>query len=81
LVSIPAAVTVKAVQHSLLAVLDSAGSRSIASSVEGIVAPTSFALSTSEIQYSTPYDVDPSTAAPWVLSDVGIRKIGPNVTA
>jgi hypothetical protein len=81
LVSIPSSVTVKAVQHSLLAALDAAGSRSIASSVEGIVSPTSFSLSTSESQYSTPYDVDPSTGAPWLLSDIGTRKIGPTVTA
>jgi len=79
--SIPAPAIVKAVQHTLLSNLDAPGARSIASSVEGIVGPTSFPLSTSPLQYSTPYDVDPSTGLPWLLADTGIRKIGPVVTA
>ena len=78
---IPTAVAVLAVGHKLLAGLDAAGSRSIGSSVNEIVGPESFALSTTPLFEGQPYDFDPVTGVSWLLSDIPMRRIGPVVTA
>jgi hypothetical protein len=80
--AIPSTVNVLACQHDLLGLVDAAGARSIASSVNGNVDANSFALSTSGSQYLTQYDTDPVTGLAWQLTDlVASRELGPAVTS
>lgn len=77
---IPAASSIPAVQHVLDAKLDSAGSRSIASSFDGAAAATSNALTVDYKMYTTPYDANPSTGLPWEVSDFP-APFGPAISA
>jgi hypothetical protein len=78
---VPPSVAVLAVGHRMMAALDSAGARSIASSVNEITGPVSTALGTSPHVVLQPYDVDPVTGLPWLLANIILRRIGPVVTA
>jgi hypothetical protein len=78
---IPPTSFVLAVQHSLDAQLDSAGSHSIASTVNEVAAGAGTPLSVTNVMVVTPFDVDPVTGLPWVLSDIPTRRIGVELTA
>jgi hypothetical protein len=78
---IPPSVFVLATQHSLDAQLDSAGSHSIASTVDEVAAGAGTPLATANFMVVTPYDVDPVTGLPWVLTDIPTRRIGVELTA
>jgi hypothetical protein len=78
---IPPASEVLAVQHSLLASVNTAGTQVIASSLNEITGPVNTAPSVTPHMALQPYDVDPATGAAWVLAEIPTRRIGPVVTA
>jgi hypothetical protein len=78
---IPPASEVLAVQHSLLASVNTAGTQVIASSLNEITGTVNTAPSVTPNMALQPYDVDPATGAAWVLAEIPTRRIGPVVTA
>lgn len=78
---IPAGSLVFGVQHCLCAQLDIAGSRSISSSVGGVVSSQQDALTLTPTIAHTPYDKNPATSSAWALTDFPGTQIGPSVTA
>jgi hypothetical protein len=80
IVGIPASSSVLAAQHVLMAGLDVAGSRVVASSVNEITGAVAVSLSTTAHMITQPYDVDPVTGLAWVLASIPARRIGPVVT-
>lgn len=52
---VPASVQILAVQHGLLSEIDAAGVRTIASNLNGVQGPDTFALTTSFLYYNEPY--------------------------
>jgi len=72
-------VQIFAVQHVLDARIDISGTRLLASDVSGIVGPST-GLSTSYAMLKQPYDVNPATSNPWLLTDFSSIQFGPKVT-
>lgn len=78
LTGVPVGASLIFLQHDLDMEVDS-GSRSVASDVAGIPAPTSTALSSNYHIYPTPYDTNPSTGVQFVTADFPLNA-GPKVT-
>jgi hypothetical protein len=80
--AIPAGARIRGVQHCLFASLDSAGSASVGSHVNGSDAPGGgAALTTTGHIYPTPWDLNPLTGLPWTAADIAAIVAGPKVTA
>ena len=77
--SVPAGLQIFGLQHILNAQLASAGSRQIASIVNGIVGPPS-APTTTEKMMKTPYDKNPATGLAWTTSDFPATELGVTIT-
>jgi hypothetical protein len=80
--AIPLNASIHGIQHCLFANLDSAGSASVGSRVNGADAPGGgVALTTTGHIYPTPWDLNPLTGLPWTAADIVAVVAGPKVTA